>query len=172
MKLQADESVIHELRPEPKLLAFWFFAVCVPIAAAGGMIGFFVTSMATKAVGPGIAAGVGVGTLVLLTVLAYSACLRRTYVYYVTDQRCVFRGGILRRIERSVPYHKITDVERSQNIIERVLGISTLNIFTPGTASTGSGGRGAEISFPGLLDSEAPAVAINGIVKSLRSTGE
>ena len=107
--------------------------------------------------------------------LIYCSYLRRTYVYYVTNQRCIFHGGILRRIERSVPYHKITDVEMSQNFIERMLGISSLKIFTPGTGSMMAspfGGQRAEIAFVGLKDNETPATTINEIVRKFRATGE
>jgi len=72
-----------------------------------------------------------------------------------------------------VPYHKITDVEMSQNIIERMIGISTLNIFTPGTGSIrGTGGQKAEISFVGLKDNETPAVTISKHLKELTAKGE
>ncbi len=71
-------------------------------------------------------------------------------------------------------YHKITDVERSQNIIERILDISTLNIFPPGTSSrsTDSSAQKAEISFVGLKDNESPADSINRILSKFRATGE
>ena len=114
----------------------------------------------------------GPGFLVLGMI--YCEFLRRTYVYYITNQRCVFHGGIIRRIERSVHYHKVTDVEMSQHIIERILGISTLNIFTPGTSSRAgdSSFQKAEISFVGLKDNESPAETINGILRKFRATGE
>ncbi len=80
----------------------------------------------------------------------------------------------MRRVERSVHYHKVTDVEMSQNIFERILGISTLNIFTPGTSSGGgnSSFQKAEISFIGLKDNEGPANTINGILRKFKATGE
>lgn len=115
------------------------------------------------------------GPVILLLALIYCRVLRKTYVYYVTDQRCVFHGGILRRIERSVPYHKVTDVEMSQNIVERILDISTLKVFTPGTSSMQTslfGGQRAEISFDGLKDNETPASTINEILRKFRATGE
>ncbi len=87
--------------------------------------------------------------------------------YYVTNQRCVLHGGIWRKTVRSIPYHRITDVEASQNAIEQLLGISSLRIFTPGT-----GGQGAEISFEGLKDNQTPAASINEILRKFEATGE
>jgi len=187
MKLQEGENVIHELRPEPNVLGIWFFTKCLLAAFTGAFLvfwcfGFFggMFAAATKSNSPwpivtGGFAALIIAPVLLILGLIYCGYLRRTYIYYVTNQRCVFHGGILRRIERSVPYHKITDVEMSQNIIERILGISSLKIFTPGTASMKAfpfGGERAEITFVGLKDNEPPARTINEILRKFRSTGE
>jgi hypothetical protein len=63
----------------------------------------------------------------------------------------------------------------SQNIIERVLGISNLKIFTPGTSSmrvSPFAAQRAEIFFVGLADNEPPAATINDILKTYKATGE
>jgi uncharacterized membrane protein YdbT with pleckstrin-like domain len=187
MRLHDDETLIHELRPERSILGIWFFTKCLAPALVGGLL-----CMMLFAVPAGIIWGasrnasempiiaVAVGALVVALValalaLVYCDFLRRTYVYFVTDQRCVFHGGILQRVERSIPYHKVTDVEMSQNIVERLLGISSVKIFTPGTGSmttSSFGGQRAEISFVGLRDNEAPAATINEILRKFRATGE
>ncbi len=184
MKLQEGENIVHELKPEPKILWIWFFTRCLPLCIIGiataGLVATFLGTETDVFESGSVLKWVIVGVLwvAFLTSIGVVYCiyLRRTYVYYVTTQRCVFHGGILRRVERSVPYHKITDVEMSQNIIERVLGISTLNIFTPGTGSMypGSpfGGQRAEVSFVGLTDNEAPAATINEILRKFKATGE
>ncbi|MHC4200147.1 MAG: PH domain-containing protein [Planctomycetota bacterium] len=184
MKLQQDEEIIHELRPEPQILWIWFFSKSLPFAPAGFGLTFMVFMFLTAAflqdaedfmLGVAVMAAALAAVAFLVLAFVYCVYLRRSYVYYVTNQRCVFKGGILLRIERSVPYHKVTDVEMRQNIIERILGISKLNIFTPGTASvvnTPFGGPRAEISFVGLADSETPAATINETLRKFRATGE
>lgn len=177
MKPQEGEDIIHQLRPEPNILVIWFFTKCLPTAFIGGFITFIAFSVLLRDIFLGVSIIVSViAPIILILVLIYCSYLRSTYIYYVTNQRCIFHGGILRRIERSVPYHKITDVEMSQNIIERVLGISTLNIFTPGTGSMYQGspfrGQKAEISFVGLKDNETPAESINQILRKFKATGE
>lgn len=73
---------------------------------------------------------------------------------------------------RAVPHHKVTDLEMGQNIFERMLNISTLSIFTPGTASMQQGGlQRAEIRFIGLKDSASPFSAISEILKGLSCYG-
>jgi uncharacterized membrane protein YdbT with pleckstrin-like domain len=184
MKVQEGEEILHELVPERAVLWIWLFTKTLPAGLAGGGAGFgmfgllglifsFGGARGFSFIG-GIAGAVIVGPGLLMLALIYCEFLRRTYVYYITNQRCVFHGGIIRRIERSVHYHKVTDVEMSQHIIERILGISTLNIFTPGTSSRAgeSSLQKAEISFVGLKDNESPAETINGILRKFRATGE
>ena len=178
--MQEDEKKLHELWPEKNILVIWLFTKCLPVAFAAGfagalVFGFWSTlpsdsdfAFASAFIGAAV-----VGLPCLGLALVYCRYLRRTYAYYITDQRCVFKGGIIRRVQHLIPYHKVTDIEMSQNIIERVLGISTLNIFTPGTSSRGdSSFQKAEISFVGLKDNESPAETINGILRKFRATGE
>ena len=187
MKLQKSETVIHELRPESSILGIWFFTKCLPAAVISAFLSFWCVGFfgamfcaLTDSNSPWPLTAGGILALVLAPVvlalgLVYCGFLRRTYVYYITNYRCVFHGGILRRIERSVPYHKITDVEMSQNIVERMLGISSVKIFTPGTGSMVAfpfGGQRAEIFFAGLKDNETPASSINEILRKFRATGE
>ncbi len=103
---------------------------------------------------------VGLASIIIQIYLIY---LRKTYRYIITNRRCIFIGGILKKIERTVPYKKITDIQRSQNILERMLGIWNVQVFTPGTASmqVGQAKAGAELNFDGLLNSEELYEAIN-----------
>ncbi len=188
MRLQEGENIIHELRPEPKVLWIWLFTKCIPFAFVGAFLTFWcfaffggMFAVATKSDSPWPIVNGGIAALIVAPILfiiglIYCKYLRQTYVYSITNRRCVFQGGILRRVERSVPYHKITDVEMSQNIIERIFGISSLKIFTPGTGSMYPafpfGGQRAEISFVGLRDNETPAITINEILRKFKATGE
>ncbi len=183
MKFQDGEEILHDLKPEQNILIVWFFTKAIPFAAVIVLLCVFFTIFYT---GLHIAANPdesesfpGNPILIIITAfvaglvlgLIYSFCLRATYRYYITSHRCIFCGGIIRRVQRSVPYHKITDVEISQEITERILGISTLNIFTPGTGSIGrSGKQKAELTFVGLKDSETPAETINKMLEELSTT--
>lgn len=174
MRLQEGEKVLHELRPSGRLLGYWALGAILPAGAvciAGFAIGMPIFreasgSSAGGAMGALLCAAL-TGSFVFLLVVGYLALLRKTYVYTITNQRCVFRGGILWRRERSVPYHKVTDVEQSQIIFERLFGIGRVKIYTPGT-----GQMQAEIVLVGLEDTETPAAAINEILRQYRATGE
>ena len=177
MKLQEGEKILHELRPESNILVIWFFTKCLilPIIVAvpsSFLFGFGISESSKAFVTLGLIFLI-LAPVALILLFAYCICLKATYAYYITNRRCVFCGGIIHKIQRSAPYHKITDVEMSQNIIERMLGISTINIFTPGTGSIqGSGIQKAEISFTGLKDNETPAETINEILQKFKATGE
>ena len=101
--------------------------------------------------------------LASILIQIYLIYLRKTYRYIITNRRCIFVGGIIKRIERTVPYKKITDIQRSQNILERTLGIWNVQVFTPGTASMqiGQAKARAELNFDGLLNSEDVYEIIN-----------
>ena len=103
---------------------------------------------------------VGLASLIIQIYLIF---LRKTYRYIITNRRCIFIGGILKKIERTVPYKKITDIQRSQNIVERMLGIWNVQVFTPGTASMqiGQAKAKAELNFDGLINSEELYETIN-----------
>lgn len=194
MKLMEDEEMLIEIRPESNLLIIWFFTRCLSVGVLAWVLGFFISTLigimyefageielvssGSEFEGWSITAKLTIGSIAgllgMVTAFIYCVYLKRTYIYTITNRRCVFSGGILRRVRHSVPYHKITDVEMSQNIVERMLGISSLGIYTPGTGSmtSGGGGRRPEIAYVGLKDNESPAEMINSILSKFKSTGE
>lgn len=167
-----DEKVLFQAQPHPKLLVNWFFSKIVGFFI---VLIFFLISFApllfnTK-IRPSISALVYgfLGFFILLVVISfiYIIYLRKTYEYYITNQRVIFKGGLLFKTTRSVPFHKITDVEISQHILEQILGLYKLNIFTAGTGSFK-----AEIIFSGLTDAKVPEQVLKDILKKYKSTGE
>ena len=89
--------------------------------------------------------------LISIIIFIYVSYLRRTYQYRITKHNIVFEGGILKKKIKNIQFEKVTNVDITQNIFERMLGISKLHIQTAGT-----GGYLAEIIFEGLKDAETP----------------
>jgi uncharacterized membrane protein YdbT with pleckstrin-like domain len=182
--LQEGEQVLWVGRPEKKIYVMWFFTRVLLMSALISGIVAYLTVVAcviyaaahhmkapTFYLVPSVL--IFVVPVVLVCALFYYHHLLRTFHYTVTSQRCVFEGGIFVRRRRSVPFHKITDVEVNQNIIEQGLGIWSLKIFTPGTGSVGVPGfEKAEIVFCGLLDADKPASIIQDTLKKFKATGE
>lgn len=176
MKLRADEDVIVELTPAGGLLGYWVITRCL---VAGIAVGVAMVCLAFFGSGWGFTLGLGLavqfacagGLLVFTLAVIYAACLLRTYRYYVTNRRCAFSGGILLRVRHSIPYHKITDLEQRQNILQRLFGIWSLRIYTPGTSS-GKEGANPELLFQGLSDPDEPTDAITDFLTEFRATGQ
>jgi len=183
MKFSKDEEILYEMTPDNRLIVIWLFTKCLTHAVAVGFIFFmiFYFKWIISHTGKDIKELPDISDLILFSVLLailgllisyiYHRYLIKTITYYVTDRRCVWKGGILRKVEHSVSYYKITDVERSQNIFEQLLGISTINLFTPGTSSMRMGASAKsqpvpELRFEGLIKSEDEAEAINEQVRN------
>ncbi|MBW9267764.1 MAG: PH domain-containing protein [Candidatus Thiodiazotropha sp. (ex. Lucinisca nassula)] len=185
MKFGSDEKVIHHLQPENRLIIMWAFTKCL---TQGFSVGFFffmlfyfnwIFSMSGK----DIKALPEYGDLIVFSIIfaifafvlsyIYHRYLIKTINYYITNKRCIYVGGLLKKVEHSVSYNKITDVERSRNIVEQILSISTINLFTSGTTSMRVPMRSQpmpELSYIGLVNSEDVAETINEYVRKYGGT--
>lgn len=186
IKLHEGEEILFEAGAENRIFSMWLLTKVIPYCVLASLITFlafmllwvFFIAIPSGSEDLPFPSGVLTSTFILLPFwfvdfFLYYRKLRRTFRYYVTTQRCLFEGGIMIRRIRSVPYHKITDIEINQNIIEHILNISSLKIFTPGTGSVGAPGfEKAEIVFYGLQDAVTPANIIYNIVKKYKATGE
>ena len=185
MNLHEGETIVLEGHPERSILKIWFFTKSIVYLFFASFMtfwafGFFggMFSMATEnndfnpvAMGGGFTLVVAI--IMLPLSLFYISALQKTFHYIITNRRCVFQGGIIKRTERSIPLHKITDVEKSENIVERMLGVSKVKVFTPGTASMNFspfGRQSPEITYEGLAYAEEISEAINNQVRLVRQS--
>jgi hypothetical protein len=100
---------------------------------------------------PGVTAAVGL--IGLLSVDAY----RRSFTYYLTDNRIVIQGNFLmNRSERQVRYNHIEDIKMEQGMVGTILGYGTVLPLTGSGLGTGSdetmviAGSGAEVKGLGI----------------------
>lgn len=92
--------------------------------------------------------------LLYLSFAIYYTLLRKSYQYLITNYGVAFNGGIFKKITKEVPFTKITDINISQNIIERLLGIYNLNIQTSGSKPFAD--SKPEIAFFSIDDPQTP----------------
>ena len=183
--LNDGEKILWQGKPDASVLGVWFFTKVVWFVLIATFFtfwsfmfigGMWAAANRAKDFNPFVPAGQALMLIVPLSALAasvYCAILRGTYRYLITNQRLVFIGGLLMRRRRSVHYHKVTDVQVSQNFLEQILGIRSLEIFTPGTSSmVGWGKERAEITFSGLKETGIPEQIVNNTLKSYKATGE
>ena len=185
MQLMEGEKILMEIEPQRRLLVIRFlmaflgtiagiaFLILLFLPALGGLFEMF-SNVKGKLLTFWLPWAIGAVLFITSIIFLYCIYLRRTYRYIITNHRVIFSGGILRYSQRSVPYHKINVIEISQTAVERMLGISSLGIYTPGIGSTGrsSNGRQPEIAFVGLKNIGAPMGAINNLLSQVKITGE
>ena len=95
---------------------------------------------------PRLGVALAAGLLVLGT--AWILLLYRAWAFRVRADSLFLQRGVVRHVETVVPYVRIQHVDTSRGPIERVLGLSTLVVYTAGS-------RGADVSIPGLTPEEA-----------------
>jgi len=161
---QEGEKKIYEGYPETAVLVLWFFrelflAFCVPFF----FMPFF-AAMSSSNFDNSLVYYLIIFFPILIIAFLYQIVLRKSYHYYITNERIILEGGILLKKIKSVPFHKVTDVSIYQNIIERALSVSTLNVHT-----AGGGVQIPEVRFFGLRQPERPHMII---VKELKGFKE
>jgi hypothetical protein len=145
MQLLPNESILFEARPVRKLSLVWLFSKALPFGFYGAGLSLpawiIVNSPPARGMPPpypfalGWAVAAAAFAVSWLLAYVYYRSLVSTYHYQVTNQRFIFAGGILRRVVHAVEHRRVTDVQLSQNLVEQWLSLSSISLFTPGTAS-------------------------------------
>jgi uncharacterized membrane protein YdbT with pleckstrin-like domain len=175
IRLQEGEHILFKGKPEGKILVVWLFTKVIPLSLIITIPLYPVTLVLflSEFIFMSYLLGLVISTLVFTSVFFYYSALKETFMYYITNQRCILEGGIIIKRKRNVPFYKITDVEITQHILVRLFGLYSLRIFTSGTAGLGrSAFEQAEIVFFGLRDAETPANVIQGVLKKYKATGD
>src|SRR5262245_51134000 len=105
------------------MLGYWLLAILATI----GAIAVAVLGIAIP--GVPIAAGVIV-LLVWVFVIGYFLYQRISLAYELTNQRLVHHYGILTRVTNRIEVIDIDDIKFTQNILERMLGVGTIQILS------------------------------------------
>ena len=165
MQLQTEETLVSEIRPEHSLLKKWFFTKSIVAAFFGAFLTFWAFSFFGGFIFQteagfiyGAALAIPIGIIVLIGAHIYTRFLLKTHVYTITDKRVNFQGGILRYADRSVQYDRITNIEKSRNFFERIIGIESIWVHTAGFSGAQ---RKAEVVFEGLKNADHLLSEIN-----------
>ncbi|MBI9046655.1 MAG: PH domain-containing protein [Anaerolineaceae bacterium] len=90
------------------------------------------------------------GILFLLLALILSGPYLRSLQYEIHDDEVIVKAGIWTKSVKHVPFRTITNITIKKDIIDRMLGIGSLNIQTAGMS--GGDGSKAEEALVGLLN--------------------
>ena len=135
---------LHTL--EPRLVPYWMLvnAITTTVLVGGIVLGVVVgRSQVPDYADLILGAGIGLGTLLVLTAVLQPWLAWLTWRYGIDDELLVARYGILFREEKTIPISRLQHVDLRRGPIERVFKLATLVVFTAGT-------EGAIFRVPGL----------------------
>lgn len=92
------------------------------------------TAVARFVGGPKVVYALGI--LAVAGVLGYELLYYRRFAYEFTEDTLDIRSGVLSRRERELPYGRIQNVDISENIVQRALGIAAVGLETAGGSTT------------------------------------
>jgi len=124
-------------------------------------LGFYIVGfVAAVAVGvlAGVAAGADIGVPVVvaaLLILLLVGLVRRLGTHYmVTTDRLRIRHGILARRVQQTRLDRVQNVNTDQSLLERLLGIGTVDFDTAGTEDS-------DFAFHGIADPSSVVAAVD-----------
>jgi len=153
-----QESKMQYLHPKAIWLFFFRYAASFIIAALvlGGWIGGAIGSEFGK--GFGFIAGIALIVILLFIVISYiwARLSWHFWRYQLTEDSYRAERGVIFKRYISIPYERIQNIDIYRGILDRILGLSDLQIQTAGYGAAGgySGrgfkGFGSEGRLPGL----------------------
>ncbi|WP_135363214.1 PH domain-containing protein [Halosimplex halophilum] len=118
--------------------------VAIFIFGGGGVSALFGSGRSLLAIGAVVAIVLGIAAFVGYFVARY-----RRFEYELTADTFDIRSGVLSRRVREIPLRRIQNVDISQNVVQRVLGIAEVDLET-----AGGGGTEAQLQYVGVDDAE------------------
>nr|WP_232343161.1 PH domain-containing protein [Halosimplex litoreum] len=117
------------------------------------VVGFITWAVAAKylpfdRVSSAVAVGGGLFVLSLVYGIVRTVFLYRSWRYVVREESLYLTRGVLTRVQTVVPYVRVQHIDTRRSAFERVLGLSTLVVYTAGS-------RGADVTIPGLTPDTA-----------------
>jgi uncharacterized membrane protein YdbT with pleckstrin-like domain len=141
------------------MLAFYIRGLLAAVAA--GVIAGIVTRISDRSVSvPWVAAAV---LVVFLVVLAWGLIRRIATTYTITNRRLTIRSGLLSRELHECRIERVQNVNTRQRLLERMLGIGTVDFDT-------AAGAAYDFSFRGVEDPGGIVRTVNAALEDLGLT--
>jgi putative membrane protein len=105
---------------------------------AGRIVFFAAIGILTSSGGelPPLSVVASVVALAAVAVTAWQVAYVRRFSYAVTEDTFDIASGVLSRREREIPYERVQNVDISQNVLQRALGLAAVRIETAGGTGT------------------------------------
>ena len=133
-----NEAIIYNGRPS-WLYYYWLYIIGIAL--------FFILTKAGNS---------AAGIIFLLTAFLVAAMLRYRYKFTITDEWIIMRVGLIARNTNEMQMSHIRAINIRQGIIERILGIGTIEISS-------AAGEGVEVKFTGIRDPHGVKERVRGL---------
>lgn len=149
-----DEAVLDSPRELASTVRLqWIVRSTIGAAVIGALVtavAYGVGVATTLLEGFGTAATIGGGAVALFVPLGVvrAVLLYRSWTYVVRADSLFLSRGVLTRVRTVVPYVRVQHIDTKRSPLERLLGLSTLVVYTAGS-------RGADVTIPGLTPDRA-----------------
>lgn len=141
------------------MLAFYVRGLLVAVVA--GVIAGLVTRAANGSIDVlWVAAAV---LVVFVVVLVWGLIRRIATTYTITNRRLTIRSGLLSRELHETRLERVQNVGSRQHLLERLLGVGTVDFDT-------AGGAAYDFSFRGVEDPSGIVRTVNAALEDLRLT--
>ncbi len=148
-----EEVFFHGHPSWRSMLALYVRGLLVAIVA--GVIAGIVTRIANGGVQSG---WVGAAVLVIFLIMLLWGLIRRiSTTYTITNRRLTIRAGLLSREMHETRLERVQNVNSRQRVLERILGVGTVDFDT-------AGGAAYDFKFRGVDD---PARIVRTVDKAL-----
>ncbi|MFB6088143.1 MAG: PH domain-containing protein [Haloarculaceae archaeon] len=158
-------------KPSTRVRLQWILRTAIASAVLGAVLGGAAYLLADEvAVLPAeVQAAMLVGgatfAVVFVAGTARALLLYRSWEYVVREDSLYLSRGVFTRVRTIVPYVRVQHIDTQRNPVERVLGLSTLVVYTAGS-------RGADVTIPGLTPERASELQTRLKVLAIESEEE
>ena len=160
MDTEPGEQVFFHGHPSWRsMLAFYLRGLIAAVLA--GVIAGLITRVTGRSVDvPWVTAAV---LIVFLVVLAWGFVRRVVTTYTITNRRLTIRTGLLSRELHETRLERVQNVNSRQRLLERMLGVGTVDFDT-------AGGAAYDFSFRGVEDPGGIVRTVNAALEDIGLT--
>jgi uncharacterized membrane protein YdbT with pleckstrin-like domain len=144
LDLHPGEDVIYEGHPSWRSILAYYLQ---------GFVGALIAAAIGYAL-DGIGLAVGIFLLVFALILLAGFIRRFATVYTITSQRLRIKRGIVARNIHQTDIDRVQNVNAKQSVLERMLGVGTVEFDTAGTERS-------EFAFAGVEQPEEVVLAVD-----------
>jgi putative membrane protein len=131
-----DESAPHEGARQLHPLTVPYQLVRSGVGIVAALLFFGVPGVTAFFGSTGGLFAVGGVVLVAAGIVGYAVAWYRRYEYELTPDTFDIRSGVFSRREREIPLRRVQNVDISQSVVQRVLGLAVVNLETAGGGDT------------------------------------